>query len=328
MLKTRILKLAQVADLSLSRGPGLALPAVQSRGIVSGNGPAAGQLVTSGSNPTTLRKGLVTVHLLGTMHIANASATAAHRLIHDVHTTGKLRQIFLELDRGRLEVLRKGGDSSFDDVSVSSMLQSLTSTLSQGGGKGGLNGLAGVLRTTLKGVYRILHRVGFASGVEFHAALNAAENLNIPIVTGDMEVSQTMSSLARAVASDVSPGALFRAMTSSGMTGNARNDVERGVMDAFSLMVSGDSNAAQARLSQILDRDSVREIITSTREVAPNVCKALLDDRDEFMTRGLFSMAKRLELRPEPSSVVAVVGLAHVDGIERRWRRLLDQGAV
>lgn len=329
MTRTHLLTLAQRAHLGLPRGCCSTLPAVRPRGLVSEHGPVSGKLVTSGSNPTTLHKGPVTVHLLGTMHIANASATAAHRLINDVHATGNLRKIFLELDDGRLEVLRKGGDSSFDDVSTSSMLQSLLTAFTKGaGGRGGYDGLASMLRTTLKGVYQMLHRVGFASGVEFRAALNAAERLDVSVVTGDMEVSQTMNSLARAVASDVSPGFLLRALTSGGMTGNARNDVERAVMDAFSLMVSGDSNAAQARLSQVLDRDSIRGIVTSTREIAPNVCKALLDDRDEFMTHRLFAIAKNLERTSQQSSVVAIVGLAHVDGIERKWRYLLDQHDV
>lgn len=329
MSRTHISKLAWRVNSSVFRGSSSAPLVIRSLSTGSESGATTGQLATSGSNPTTLHKGPVTIHLLGTMHIANASATAAHRLIQDVHATGNLRQIFLELDQGRLEVLRKGGDTSYDDVSTSSMLQSLLAAFTQGAsGKGGMDSLASMLRTTLKGVYRTLHRVGFASGVEFHAALNAAEKLNVPVVTGDIEVSQTMSSLARAVTNDVSPSTLFRAMTSGGMMQHARNDVERAVMDAFSYMASGDSNAAQARLSQVLDRDSVRDIIASTRELAPNVCKALLDDRDEFMALGLYTMAKDLERRFRTPSVVAIVGLAHVDGIEQRWQRLVHQDAL
>lgn len=328
MLRTSIRKggsqkWVKFADTQLANrclGLGARVPAAN-----YGGKPNAKEVVATGSNPTTLHRGSVTVHLLGTMHISNASATAAHRLIYDVHEAGGLSRIFLELDAERLETLRRGGDSAFDE-SLSSMLKSLLSTFLPGATeKSGSGELAGILRTALKAGYRAFQQVGFASGVEFIAAINAAEKLKVPVMTGDIEVSNTMSSLARAIQTDISPSKLIQLMMSRNPYGNGGNEVERAVTDAFILMASGDSEGAHVRLSHALNRESVRNIIKTMRDVAPNVTGAMLDDRDQYMAHGLFSLAKELERIPGQTSAVAIVGLAHVDGIEHHWQRLLER---
>ena len=51
---------------------------------------------------------------------------------------------------------------------------------------------------------------------------------------------------------------------------------------------------------------------------APKVASALVFDRDEFMTQQLLELCRASSHRPHV--VVGVVGLAHLDGIERRFQ--------
>ena len=54
-----------------------------------------------------------------------------------------------------------------------------------------------------------------------------------------------------------------------------------------------------------------RCLVQALREFLPPVAEALIDERDEYMVKTLRSLEGR---------TVAVVGLAHLDGIERRFQ--------
>jgi len=59
------------------------------------------------------------------------------------------------------------------------------------------------------------------------------------------------------------------------------------------------------------NREWLRAVIKEVDQRAPEFSKAILHDRDLYMYQQL--------LRTPGDIVVAVVGLAHVEGIERRW---------
>ena len=61
--------------------------------------------------------------------------------------------------------------------------------------------------------------------------------------------------------------------------------------------------------------------------VAPKVAKALLYDRDEHMLRQLLKLCKENPDISQPRVIVAVVGLAHLDGLERRFAAEVGSGA-
>jgi pheromone shutdown protein TraB len=69
-------------------------------------------------------------------------------------------------------------------------------------------------------------------------------------------------------------------------------------------------------------RRAVRALTRHLREEFPKVAAAMVDERDEIMTQGL--------LNDCAGRSVAVVGMAHMDGIEGRWREAMggDGGAV
>lgn len=78
----------------------------------------------------------------------------------------------------------------------------------------------------------------------------------------------------------------------------------------------GDLTDAQYRqefsdfVETVKQKDKVRKIMSQLKRVAPEIHNALLAERDAYMAAGLNGL-------DEIESIVAVVGIAHVDGIEQ-----------
>ena len=79
----------------------------------------------------------------------------------------------------------------------------------------------------------------------------------------------------------------------------------------------GDKNSVTGAIETIKTRSTVKELVKDLRESLPNIYSALIDERDEYMTQSLLSQLSE-QPRSEPQRVVAVVGLAHEDGINQR----------
>ena len=62
--------------------------------------------------------------------------------------------------------------------------------------------------------------------------------------------------------------------------------------------------------------------------VAPEAAQALVHERDEHMAEFLFKLASPKDaVKAQQSNIVAVVGLAHLDGVERHFQdRVLEGG--
>jgi len=79
----------------------------------------------------------------------------------------------------------------------------------------------------------------------------------------------------------------------------------------------GDKNSVTGAIETIKTRSTVKELVNDLRESLPNIYSALIDERDEYMTQSLLSRLSE-QPRSAPQRVVAVVGMAHEDGIARR----------
>lgn len=243
------------------------------------------------------------------MHIAEASATAARDLIHKQHAKGTLGAVFLELDEARHARLAKSMRGNPDD----SLLSHALSTLA----RAQRDPLAALVELALTTLYRTLHQLGFASGVEFRAAIDIAKRLDIPLVLGDQHISVTTSRLAEAFRQDLDlPRLLSLAMTDSRKQGN-ETSVERTVREAFQSVASGDVEGGQARFASLLNSGAIREIIAPMHRYVPNVANAILHERDVVMADNLVTAVDKLPLGKK--NLVAVVGLAHMEGIAREW---------
>ena len=82
----------------------------------------------------------------------------------------------------------------------------------------------------------------------------------------------------------------------------------------------GDKNSVTGAIETIKTRSTVKELVKDLRESLPSIYSALVDERDEYMTQSLLSRLSE-QPRSAPQRVVAVVGLAHEDGINRRLAR-------
>jgi pheromone shutdown protein TraB len=74
--------------------------------------------------------------------------------------------------------------------------------------------------------------------------------------------------------------------------------------------VSGEDMYAVERIERHKNRDAVMAGTALLREVYPSGVRVLLDERDDVLTKALRGCTGR---------VVGVVGLGHLDGIEKRW---------
>ncbi|KAL4422410.1 hypothetical protein ABPG75_008607 [Micractinium tetrahymenae] len=93
------------------------------------------------------------------------------------------------------------------------------------------------------------------------------------------------------------------------MTGRGMPDPPPGLVE-FMMQQGG---SVEAQVEGLKTRAMAREMSEYMRRVNPRLAKALIDERDQHMVDSLSKLEGR---------VVAVVGLAHLDGIERRWEAL------
>ena len=62
-------------------------------------------------------------------------------------------------------------------------------------------------------------------------------------------------------------------------------------------------------------KENVKKIMAALKKVAPEIYTAMVAERDVYMGRGLDELGDNLKGK-KVDSTVAIVGMAHVDGIE------------
>jgi pheromone shutdown protein TraB len=73
-------------------------------------------------------------------------------------------------------------------------------------------------------------------------------------------------------------------------------------------------------VEKLKNRRRVRKVTAILDRNCPEVSRALLHERDLYMINALHHMG-----RNGAQKVVGVVGLAHLDGIEKHWTRLKER---
>mmetsp|Transcript_14974 Transcript_14974/g.38637 ORF Transcript_14974/g.38637 Transcript_14974/m.38637 type:complete len:369 (+) Transcript_14974:51-1157(+) len=152
----------------------------------------------------------------------------------------------------------------------------------------------------LSSLYKQLDNMGFQSGQEFVVAVREADALGASLLLGDQDARKTLRRLKDALGEVLSnpkaldnlapPPAALAAVTGGDGPGELnRENVE----------------SAMAVLKQ---RDNVRALSAYLRTNVPALYEALIAERDRYMANSLLGSDGR--------TIVAVVGLAHVDGIE------------
>ena len=145
--------------------------------------------------------------------------------------------------------------------------------------------------------------LGVRPGAEMKAAMEAAEEHGAKLILADIESSKTVARMQRAL--DI-----------AGFMQRSREvpmppEVQR-VMESLS------SQRSLARtVEEIKDRRAVRPVLAYMEKLGPEMVDAILHSRDNHMHEVLQSRVREACRGKGPC--VLVVGLAHMDGIERRW---------
>jgi len=290
------------------------------------------------------------IYLLGTAHISSTSAALAGQLVRDTNPKG----VFIELDPkrvsgdGALAQKFKGDDTTPAPARESKIIVPQISAFEGDGGlvlasnsaSGGeaLTATAAVLPSKppkenknnpvmkaataavgkqLKGLYSRLDSAGFDSGEEFVTAVKEGQKLGADIVLGDRDVEVTLRRITEGLAKTdlkalLSPDSelekTLEAMVPISTSAGERLAGQKG---------SGTSELTDAQFKEELTgfvetmktKENVKLIMGQLKRVAPFLYDALVSERDVYMATGLNGLN-------ELETIVAVVGIAHADGIE------------
>ncbi|BAM83422.1 similar to pheromone shutdown protein TraB [Cyanidioschyzon merolae strain 10D] len=259
-------------------------------------------------NPLRLVNGSTgaVAHVLGTAHISALSVSQTRELIRRVQPD----TVVVELDDERVQTVRERldkKDPSQDSSLFSELLRVFTDP--RGGSLG-----SRMFEVYFKLMYRALRMAGFLPGAEFVAAIEEAERIGARVVLGDRNIHETMERLRAAVFHNfsdvlhalVSPPppeleSLLDNLKDQARGGNARK-ISTDFVDA------------------LLDRKSVRLLTRFLSRSLPAVSKVMLDERDVIL-------ASKIATAPG-QKIVAIVGAAHLDGIERWWLQNIEPDPI
>ncbi len=211
--------------------------------------------------------------LLGTAHVSKASADHVKRLLK----TGDYDAVALELCPNRYKAMRN--PDSLSDLDLLKVIRE---------GKASM-----VIANLALGAYqqRIAEEMGIKPGAEMHAAMEVADQQNIPIVLIDRDVGTTLKRIYRNVSW------WRRLYLLSGL---------------FASMFSSEKIDAQ-EIEKLKKGDLLENIFTSFATEAQDLYKPLIGERDEYMAAKLIDESKNKNYK----SLLAVVGAGHLKGVEK-----------
>lgn len=241
------------------------------------------------------------IYLVGTAHVSKESAAE----VRDVIGLVKPNVVMVELCPGRAARLRSSQPTSELDI-FKRLLASIF--------KPGSNISAELLKFSFQGFYGVLRNLGLEVGIELKAALEAADEQNARIIYGDRNVQETLSRLA----STIKIEDMIKMMTGNGPA------VPKSLINAFDFAMSdrqrnNNKENLERHVEAMKTRDMANQMTSYLRQINPALAAVLIDERDEIMVQSLQNLKGR---------VVGVVGLAHLDGIERRWNALQGIGRL
>mmetsp|Transcript_16656 Transcript_16656/g.18358 ORF Transcript_16656/g.18358 Transcript_16656/m.18358 type:complete len:416 (+) Transcript_16656:159-1406(+) len=290
------------------------------------------------------------IYLLGTAHISSSSAALAGQLVRDTIPKG----VFVELDPKRVsgsgilsqklnnesggsltreskvivpKISAVEGDgglvlvSSSSSSSLSSSEDNSSPTTKPAKQNKNDNPImkvaAAAVGNSIKGLYKRLDSAGFESGEEFVTAVKEGRKISADIILGDRDVELTLRRVTEGlVKTDLkaflsSDSELERTLEGMALPMNS----EVGAKLSGSSDVGKDLTDEQFReeltsfVETMKTKDNVRTVMGQLKRVAPFLYEALVSERDTYMATGLNGLN-------ELESIVAVVGIAHADGIE------------
>ena len=236
------------------------------------------------------------IYLVGTAHVSKESAKQVAELVALVKPTSVCVELCDERYRTIREKIERGagkGSSTGTSDFVRDAVKDFVGAFAPGGSSSLGDNLLGAAMKTFYGFFKLS---GLDPGGEFKEAVKAADAMGAKIVCVDRDVRQTLRRVREAMSwedvltlmsGNVKPGGPEPPPTDGGM-----HDIERAI-------------------ESLKTRAHIRQMREFLAHQVPKVSRVFVDERDEIMVQALLSHGDE--------RVVAVVGMAHMDGIERRW---------
>ena len=153
-------------------------------------------------------------------------------------------------------------------------------------------------------MYGKLGNAGFKPGEEFVIAVREGQKVGAKVILGDRDVEVTLRRLSEALrqtdlrallSPDSELEASMRALVPNDLPTDSTSDNFKNEMSAY--------------VETMKAKENVNVIMGQLKRVAPEIYQALVAERDVYMANGL----DKLNTFPV---IVAVMGIAHVDGVE------------
>jgi pheromone shutdown-related protein TraB len=212
--------------------------------------------------------------IIGTAHVSEESVNEVKDAIYEQHPD----VVAIELDRGRYTKLKKQMMGIEEDEAIS-----VTRIIKE-------NKVGLFLTSTLLGYFqsKIGADVDVAPGSEMIGAIEASEDLQIPIALIDREINTTLQ----------------RALNKMGFMEKAKF--------AYGLLASilgFDDEEDEIDIEELKNPENLDDLMEMFKDEAPSVYEVLVHERDAYL-------AGRIMQIPQ-DKVIAVVGAGHRPGIER-----------
>jgi len=234
------------------------------------------------------------VYLVGASHISESSADEVRKVLHSVEPDC----VMVELCEQRAQRLRSGHHAGITKKFARDLMDGLLRRSSLPG-----FGVECLIKLGFAGFNALLRQYGLVPGLELKVALLEADRRGLPLCYGDADVDETISNL----------GAAIREMSFSRLS--AAPPMPRqleelvGTIDLWNLSRSIEMLKNRRHVAMFRDHMSL---------VMPELMDVLVHQRDSLMVDALLHDCR-------PGCIVAVVGMAHMDGIESEWQRRSGQ---
>lgn len=210
--------------------------------------------------------------IIGTAHVSEESVNEVKDAIYEQHPD----IVAIELDRGRYAKIKMMGIEEDDEISVTRIIKE--------------NKVGLFLVNTLLGYFqsKIGDEVNVDPGSEMIGAIEACEDLNIPIALIDREINITLQ----------------RALNKMGFMEKAKF--------AYGLLLSIfglDDDEDDIDIEELKKSETIDDMMEIFKDEAPSVYEVLVHERDAYL-------AGRIMQIPH-EKVIAVVGAGHRPGIEK-----------
>ena len=160
--------------------------------------------------------------------------------------------------------------------------------------KGGFSSFLGVVFAFLQ--HRLGKKIGIEPGEEMLIALRTAQEINATIFLIDQDIKFI---LAR----------LFERLTFR----------ERMRLFCEIFLTFLPLGISRVNITDLLNPETAERYLHYFKKILPNAYKVLVEDRDKTMSLSLINISKQF---PLDSKIIAVVGLAHVKGIEENLEKI------